>query len=130
MGKKKKTQVFILKNNIAFISVLYYFSTWFFNSLIFSENIKDNNIFTVENNKAQKFKFNFNANNVFKYDSSDNENAHKSPNIDNQMVDEAKEDTQHSLFDHKDTLFFDKNDVRFKGMYIKNHGIKVLFILK
>lgn len=128
MGRKK-TRVFVKKNNITFISVLYYFNIQFLNSLIFSENIKDNDTFIAENNKVQNFKFNFNANNVFKYDSSDNESTHKSPDINNQMVDETKEDSQqHNLFDHKDTLFFNKNDIRFKGMYIKNYKIKGLFI--
>lgn len=75
--------------------------------------------------KTQKFKFNFNANNVFKYDSSDDENTHKIPETNNQMVDEAKDMQQNS---HKDTLFLDNNDVRFKGMCIKNPGIKVLFM--
>ncbi|XP_071562434.1 uncharacterized protein [Temnothorax nylanderi] len=79
-----------------------------------TENTKDNDTSTVKNNKAQKFKFNFNANNAFKYDSSDDENTHEAPDIDNQMVDDIKEDTQqNSLFGYKDTLFFDNNDVRF-----------------
>ncbi|XP_011860506.1 PREDICTED: probable RNA-binding protein CG14230 [Vollenhovia emeryi] len=79
-----------------------------------TESTRRNNTFIVENNKAQKFKFNFNANNAFKYDSSDDEDIHKVPDIDDEMVDEAKEDTQQkSLFGHKDTLFLDNNDVRF-----------------
>jgi len=73
----------------------------------------------VENNKAQKFKFNFNASNAFKYDSSDDEDTHETPDRENQMVDENKKDQQNSLFGYKDTLFFDSNDVRFNGMYIK-----------
>jgi len=72
----------------------------------------------VENNKAQQFKFNFNASNVFKYDSSDDEGTHETPDRENQMVDKTKKDQQNSLF-YKDTLFFDSNDVRFNGMYIK-----------
>lgn len=69
----------------------------------------------MENNKARTFQFNFNANNTFKYDSSDDENIHEAPDIDNHIVDEVKEDTQpNSLFGHKDTLFFYNNDVRFK----------------
>lgn len=81
-----------------------------------TENVKDSDTSTVENNRAQKFKFNFNANNVFKYDSSDNEDTREvaDNHIDNQMVDETEEDIQqNSLFGHKDTLFFDSNDVRF-----------------
>lgn len=79
-----------------------------------TENIKDNNTSTAENNKVQNFTFNFNANRAFKYDSSDNEDTHEVPDIDNQMVDKTKEDTlQNNLFGHKDTLFFNSNDVRF-----------------
>ncbi|XP_018301936.1 MATH and LRR domain-containing protein PFE0570w, partial [Mycetomoellerius zeteki] len=79
-----------------------------------TENIKDDDTSTVENIKAQYFKFNFNANNAFKCDSSDDENTPKAPDISNEMVDETKRDIQENiLFDHKDTLFFDSNDVRF-----------------
>lgn len=86
----------------------------------FSENIKDDDTSTVENIKAQYFKFNFNANNAFKCDSSDDENTPKAPDISNEMVDETKRDIQENiLFDHKDTLFFDSNDVRFNGTYNK-----------
>lgn len=87
---------------------------------MFPENTKDNDTSIVEN-KAQRFKFNFNANNVFKYDSSDEENTHEASNVDDQVVDEAKEDIQqNNLFGHKDTLFLDTNDVRFNGVYMKN----------
>ncbi|XP_011061588.1 PREDICTED: uncharacterized protein LOC105150294 [Acromyrmex echinatior] len=79
-----------------------------------TENIKDNDTSTVENIKTQHFKFNFNANNAFKYDSSGEENTPEAPDINNQMVDETKEDIQENIpFGHKDTLFFDSNDVRF-----------------
>jgi len=77
------------------------------------ENTKDYATTTVEN-KVERFKFNFNATNAFKYDSSDNEDTHEAPDIDNQTVDEVKEDIQqYNLFGYKDTLFFDSNDVRF-----------------
>ncbi|KYN09476.1 hypothetical protein ALC57_18422 [Trachymyrmex cornetzi] len=85
-----------------------------------TENIKDNDTSTVENIKAQHFKFNFNANNAFKYDSSDEENKPEALDISKQIVDEIKEDIQENiLFDHKDTLFFDSNDIRFNGTYNK-----------
>lgn len=77
-----------------------------------TENIKDNDASIVE--KTQRFRFNFNANNAFKHDSSDDEDTYETPNIDNEIVVETKEDTQqNSLFDYKDILFFDNNDVRF-----------------
>ncbi|KYN35594.1 hypothetical protein ALC56_10154, partial [Trachymyrmex septentrionalis] len=84
-----------------------------------TENIKDNDTSIMENIKAQHFKFNFNTSNAFKYDSSDEENTPGAPDINNQMaVDETKEDIQENiLFGHKDTLFFDSNDVRFNGTY-------------
>lgn len=74
---------------------------------------------SIVENKTQKFTFNFNTNNAFKYDSSDEENKHEGPDIDNK-TDETKKDTQqNNLFSYKDTLFFDNNDVRFNGMYMK-----------
>ncbi|XP_011643059.1 nucleolar protein 8-like isoform X1 [Pogonomyrmex barbatus] len=77
------------------------------------ENLKDHVTSTVEND-IQRFKFNFNGNNAFKYDSSNDEDTHEIPDIDNQMIDEAKKDIhQNSLFGYKDTLFFDTDDVRF-----------------
>lgn len=91
---------------------------WFLNLFIFLENAKNNDTTTVENSKAQKFKFNFNTNNAFKYDSSDDEDTHIVPDINNQIVDEHKEDTQNNLFGYRDTLFFYSNDVRFNGTYI------------
>ena len=63
------TQVFIKKYDI-FIFLLFYICTYI---ISVSENIKNNDTSIVENIKAQHFKFNFNANNAFKYDSSDEE---------------------------------------------------------
>lgn len=122
-GKERDDTGVYLKEILHLYLLLYHISTWFLESFIFSENVKDNDAFTVENNTAQKFKFHFNAkNNPFKYDSSDNEDTHEAPDIDNQMVDESKEETmqQNNLFGYKDTLFFDSNDARFNGMYIRN----------
>ncbi|XP_036144407.1 nucleolar protein 8 isoform X2 [Monomorium pharaonis] len=82
-----------------------------------TENSKDNAISLVENNKVQKFKFNFNVNNTFKYDSSDDENIHEdeAPDVDNHIVDVTKENSQqkNSLFQYENTLFFNSSDVRF-----------------
>lgn len=45
------------------------------------------------------------------------------------MADEVKENTHtNSLFEYKDTLFLDNEDIRFNGMCVKNHRIKI-FIL-
>ncbi|XP_018404159.1 PREDICTED: nucleolar protein 8-like [Cyphomyrmex costatus] len=78
-----------------------------------TENSKDNDTSTIENIKAQHFKLNFNANNAFKCDSSDDENISEAPDISNQ-IDETKDDIQQNiLFGYKDTLFFYSNDVRF-----------------
>ena len=127
MERKEMIQVFIKKYDI-FIFLLFYVCTYIISVL---ESIKANDTSIVENIKAQHFKFNLNANNAFKYDSSDEENTSKAPDINNQMVDETKEGIQEKiLFGHKDTLFFDSNDVRFNGMYNKkNHGIRAFKVI-
>lgn len=67
----------------------------------------------MENNKAQKFKLNFNATNAFKYDSSDtDEDLNEVLDTDKQMTDEVEKNTN-NLFEYKDTLFLDNKDVRF-----------------
>lgn len=55
---------------------------------------------------------------------------HEVPDIDNRMVDKTKEDTlQNNLFGHKDTLFFNNNDVRFNGMYIKKSwNLRIIYV--
>lgn len=56
---------------------------------------------------------------VFKYDSSQDKYTHVVPNTNNQLLDEGKEDTQNNLFGHKNTVFFDSNDIQFNEAYIK-----------
>lgn len=66
----------------------------------------------AENDKVLKFKFN--AANPFKYDSSDDEDVHKELNTNKQMAEEVEENThKNNLFEYKDTLFLDNEDVRF-----------------
>ncbi|KAL0108509.1 hypothetical protein PUN28_015209 [Cardiocondyla obscurior] len=79
-----------------------------------SKNTKDDDTFAVENKDIQKFKFGFNANNVFKDNLSDDENAQEIQNEKHQIISEVEEDIQqNNLFGCKDTLFFDHNDMRF-----------------
>lgn len=75
-------------------------------------DVKDIDTSTTES-RPGTFTFNFNAKNAFKYDSSDNEDVNKT-DIDKQVIDENE--GVNNVFEYKDTLFFDDNDVRFNGM--------------
>ncbi|KMQ95446.1 putative rna-binding protein [Lasius niger] len=76
-------------------------------------NAEDCSVSIAENNKAQKFKLNFNATNAFKYDSSDDDkDVREALDTDKQMADEENTRTN-SLIEYKDTLFFDNEDTRF-----------------
>ncbi|XP_029176004.1 nucleolar protein 8-like [Nylanderia fulva] len=79
-----------------------------------TENAEDCST-SVMDNKAHNFKLNFNATNAFKYDSSDaDEDLNEVLDTDKQMTDEIKENTcTNSLFEYKDTLFLDNEDIRF-----------------
>ncbi|XP_012233580.1 probable RNA-binding protein CG14230 [Linepithema humile] len=79
-----------------------------------TENSKDYDASISKNNKVQKFKFNFTANDAFKCNISDNEDVDNVPDADEQMIDEAKNNTNtNNIFGYRDTLFFDDRDVRF-----------------
>lgn len=85
-------------------------------------DVKDRGASAIDDNKDQKFRFNFSAENAFKYDSSDNEVANETPEIEKTI--DASKDNDHTnkLFESKSTLFFDSNDVRFNGMYVETTG--------
>ncbi|GAB1862626.1 Putative rna-binding protein [Camponotus japonicus] len=77
-------------------------------------NTEDYSGTIMENNKTKEFKLNFDEN-VFKYDSSDcEEDIQEALDTDEQMADKVEENTcTNSLFEYKDTLFLDNEDIRF-----------------
>lgn len=101
--------------------ILNYFLS-FLIQYIFSGNTEDYSGTIMENNKTKEFKLNFDQN-VFKYDSSDcEEDIQETLDTDEQMADKVEENTcTNSLFEYKDTLFLDNEDIRFNGMYMKNY---------
>lgn len=110
--------------SIQCLILFYIILSIFYNSIYitFSGNTKNYSRTIVENNKTKEFKLNFDKTNVFKYDSSDcEEDIHETLNTDEQMADKVEENTcTNSLFEYKDTLFLDNEDIRFNGMYMKN----------
>lgn len=75
----------------------------------------------TKNNKDEQFKFHFSAKNVFKPNSSDNEAEDETFYIDEQVVEQSKNDNHmNGLFGYNDTFFFKRDDVRFNGVYMDN----------
>lgn len=86
--------------------------------VFFPEDKKSYDACIVEN-KDKTFKFHFNTNNAFKCDSSDEEDINNTvPDTEKQTVKNSKNNHTNSLFGYKDTLFLEKDDVRFNGMYL------------
>jgi len=73
----------------------------------------ENNDSSIAENKDTRFRFNFNTDNIFKDDDAD-----EAFDKDKQIIEETE--VNRSIcnpFGHKNTLFFNKDDIRFNGMY-------------
>jgi len=67
---------------------------------------------SIAENKDTRFKFNFNTNNIFK----DND-ADEAFDTDKQIIEETPVNRNTcNLFSQKNTLFFNKDDIRFDGI--------------